>query len=152
MTREEARASSIVSRRNRSSEGGMPRGPRRAAYGEFASGSAIRLAHAAQEARLHDHGGADARSGSGANAVLLRSLPFPEPDRLVTLRSSSMTQEWPCVVCCTRGPNWSVRVRDRHRTRGGNPKVPVRRTRDIQSKEACSQGIGSPPAPLPDRR
>jgi hypothetical protein len=35
---------------------------------------------------------------------------------------------------------------------GGNRKVPLRRTRDIQSKEACSQGIGSSPAPVPDRR
>jgi hypothetical protein len=32
---------------------------------KFASGSAIRLPNAAPEARIHDHGGADARSGSG---------------------------------------------------------------------------------------
>ena len=65
MTREEAR------RQARLSVGGIDqvkeecREERGVHMENFASGSAIRLAHAGQEARIHDRGGADARSGSG---------------------------------------------------------------------------------------
>ena len=101
--------------------------------------------------------GANTAIFSIVNAALLRSLPFPEPDRLVKIFFNNPGMGM-------RGVLYSLPELDdlRHRSgvfeyvtgieRGGNPKVPLRRTRDIQSKEACSQGIGSSPAPAPDRR
>ena len=60
----------------------------------------IRLAHAGQEARIHDRGGADARSGSGGEYGHFQhrqrgaAALSPVPSLTGWSRSSSITQEW----------------------------------------------------------